>query len=1000
MILGKALRLGLFAVLFCGAYFSYLAQSRATDLQGTWVGTYSCPDGEAVFTLTLGPGEYDGRQYSGSLRFSARPGTDGVPDGAYNVIASYDRRNNGVDIVPSGWIERPEPRYEYGAIRSQVSEDGRTITGNPTVWGCEDFVAERQQIASDETSVAALIDHGFSGLWRGEYDCGADTAGLDLAFRHDVISGELRVTWTFYPLATTSQLLHGSYEARVEPLEGVAAARFVPIRWIEQPRGYQSVAASAHIGEDGRMVGQIEFEGCGSLHAARITEGPAVAEFSDADLAFVESLPGRWRGRFSCGGDLYAAQLEVPEFQSDIAEGEFEYSAFAGGTRNVARMSLALRIDPRAGGVEAEMTQLLSYTQGRDPYGPVVIAVDALPSALNITLDTPHCEQVALVRHEPSEPVTVLPVPATPNQSTVFFADANDSARLYRARTPVACAALAEWVALLSEDDAVATGQGMWGSEWGVWPAMFVDDRFTPFFGVAHDRLAGRPDIARMLRSECRQIGSQFELPGPVFLAAFVEDPEVFGSEAHSFLLAIEDAVAADLAKNNLVEAIAAVAATEAGLATLGDLSDEAELSLTPLPHADRAEVGTLIDTRRRDIQRALDDAFLARLADPDELMDLAALIRAEALLNSRDRDERSANRQLITDRLDPIVVASIRDPSSGLRLEALGPFLEEQRQRFASFAEYQNVSDALAAVQAMIESDLSDRVAELDEQIAAVTDLATLQVHYGEISRLAEDPHLASGVRPLWSSFDAQARYLLSEAVADLPLSAPVPEALVSGGRLEGLHQNHLITAFLRGDRLTPYREPRHETLLYLQGLAAEFRLYCPAAMPPGLATAIAGQFFDLGLLAGNRDALAAEGLRAIADGLVALADPGALMLQAIQLEEIRTSAAADTQTLLTAFPCTGTELRTLFENVRTYVDDPTAGISGSDLRLTDVCLSAIGSDNQARAYCDCAAPEIEQTGSSDLLAYLRADPHSRFHQIRILNRGLAQRLQSCHAF
>ncbi|MEM7668647.1 MAG: hypothetical protein AAF317_05770, partial [Pseudomonadota bacterium] len=264
-----------------------------------------------------------------------------------------------------------------------------------------------------------------------------------------------------------------------------------------------------------------------------------------------------------------------------------------------------------------------------------------------------------------------------------------------------------------------------------------------------------------------------------------------------------------------------------------------------------------------------------------------------------------------------------------------------------------------------------------------------------------SQDPSSRQFANRVWADYDSRARDLLDEAVSGLePSATDDGAAATSGGALAGLHRNELITAFLSGDKETAYKARRDPTLIYVAELSGVFRTYCPAALPPGLSTLIAAQFTNLQALTGSRDEVAREGLKAIAEGLKVLADPGPAMRDAMRRDEIINSATADAQILLNTYPCTGGELRDMFANIADWIKDPALGIPKEQLKLGDVCLAAVGNGivmRETRDYCGCATQRIQSSRRAGLEQYLRASPQTHWRQINILDRNLNQQLQSC---
>jgi hypothetical protein len=238
-----------------------------------------------------------------------------------------------------------------------------------------------------------------------------------------------------------------------------------------------------------------------------------------------------------------------------------------------------------------------------------------------------------------------------------------------------------------------------------------------------------------------------------------------------------------------------------------------------------------------------------------------------------------------------------------------------------------------------------------------------------------------------------------VAEAAADLPAAQP-PSPAEAAAAPEGVNERALVAALLAGDPAAAYRVDRDRALIYLQRMTAVFREFCPAALPPDLQTRIAAQFMDMDALAGGRDAMAAAGLQAIAQGLAALADPGAAMGRAMRVDQIHLAADADAQILLNRYRCTGAELRGFFRNARAYVVAPAQGVPAEALRMADTCRAAFPDRATMRdtaAYCDCAGAILDRALNDDAKRYLRAEPPSRWRALDLFARTAEREMRSC---
>ncbi|MEM6496658.1 MAG: hypothetical protein AAF709_08030, partial [Pseudomonadota bacterium] len=748
------------------------------------------------------------------------------------------------------------------------------------------------------------------------------------------------------------------------------------------------------------LTGEIDFNGCDGLVAQKI--GDSVGSSASIDTAFLDRFAARWLGEFSCGDTRFSSELQLPKFASEDATGSLLYKK-RDQFDTTTNQKIGFVLDGAEGQIGVRVVQRLSYKLNQQTYAPQSILMDADADRLTVLLDEPSCSPIVLRRDNPTDPVAILPVPASPSQATLFAPDIRDDGRVHLASTQAACDALNGWRAQITDADARLERAGSHVAGWGAWPTLFTDSNFEPFFGISYSRIAGTPDIAqltrRLTKRDCRQLGLQIDLEIKVLQAAFGAKGTVFGSDFHAFQLAIADVEGDAELLQQLVAEIADVSSDATGLAELAGIDTQLQ-SLENLSEADEVEIAGLITQRRDEVKTVMDDAFLDMIAARSTLA-LADALRAEEIAVVRGDPDRDRISALIRDRVASLVDAEIIVPSQSLSGSELLDFTDRQRTRFKPLLRYTLVSESIAMLQNRIANETEDRVAAVVQRIDAAAVIADLRSSYKAVSTFTRDPRVAQYSQQLWSAYDQKAQTLLKAAISELPpRNNNRTERAKCGGPLAGLHKNADITAFLRGDRLSAYQAPRRSTLIYVAELAAEFRTYCPAALPPGISTLIAGKFINLNALTGDRDALAAEGWRLIAEGLQVLANPGPAMAEAINRDELRASAAADAQILLDRLRCTGPELRQMFSNIADWVKDPAIGIAQDEKNLFDICLDAVGNGlimRETREYCSCASDRILRSAQQGFDRYLRASPQSHWRQITFLDRRLNQSLQMC---
>jgi hypothetical protein len=966
------------------------AFAAAYGLNGDWRGAYVCPDGAADVSLTLwtsyGDGAYDGR-----LRVALRDGPDAGASGEWTVSAAFSERGRSVGLTPTGAVS--EPRTGYGMtqmLEATLSDDGARIDGGTFYrHGCTDFALARVPVpeptdAAPEAEAGARA--GFWGEWSGAYACGGVETALDLGFSVNPVTGQLGARWR-YRGGEGRRAFSGEIAHRVVPGPAGAAALY-PVRWIEQPRGHVALPASLRVAPDGRRM-QGEVEGCGRLSVARVGGPPAPPDaaallLSDAARTGLAAMEGAWEGDALCDGATVLARLDLSGLDGGSPEGMFQYVA-AGGIDTVTKLRLALT--PGAdGGLTADVAERLSYKMHGPVHAPVAIAPG--DNAVALRFADAACAPASLARALAPAPLAILREADAP-PGTVFTASA-DGGALSPAPPAQACEALGAWVAALAPEDSVVERAGRRVLDWAGWPALFADARFEPVFGARYATLAGTPAAGRHLVAlvdrNCRdpRVTGARDLT-KVLTAAFGLDRSIdFGTDHHAFRSAALRAAAAAGALPEMLAAVEAIPLDRAGGPALAALRMTFAPRLVALAPPDRRTVEEALEVRGAAVARAVEDDRLARLASGDTRATLALMLEAEAALAGRAPAEIAEWRA----RLAPHVAA--------LASGALGPEAsEETRGRFAPLAVYLSVADRLAALDRGDAAAAAGRLAALVERIGAATSVAALRAPLGEALALQKEDEGAAA-RAL-AAIDRRAQTLVTEVAARLPEPPPAPQPL--GAAPPGVKEAALVGALLSGDRETAYRADRGRGLVYLQRMTAVFREYCPAALPSDIQTVFAAQRMNLDALAAGGDAMAAEGLRMMAETIVDIYS-GQVVRDAIRTEEIFLAADGDAQILLATFGCPSGATQTFFTNARDWVAKPAEGVAAARLRMADMCMAAVDDGLRMRQtveYCACAGGVLDQALSAEAKKYLRDDPRSRYRDLPIIARHANARIQSC---
>lgn len=203
----------------------------------------------------------------------------------------------------------------------------------------------------------------------------------------------------------------------------------------------------------------------------------------------------------------------------------------------------------------------------------------------------------------------------------------------------------------------------------------------------------------------------------------------------------------------------------------------------------------------------------------------------------------------------------------------------------------------------------------------------------------------------------------------------ASTTPAIFSNGQLK---QGRLLLGLYEGNFDAVYKVPRRTSTAYIRNLVTYYKEACPAVLPSGMLTYVARQQMPDSILSGNRDQIAADGLRMLADTMLQMTqNPGQVVDQAVQMEELQTQAYGDAGVLGQEFGCPGDGLRKIFDNTYAFLRNPTSGVSAEKISLYDSCVQSdtyVYSD-KAR-YCKCTAPILERNLSANFELYVKADP------------------------
>ena len=115
-------------------------------LSGTWIGTYSCPQGITRLNLQI-TAKNSGR-VDAILNFSAHPDNPTVPSGSFTMTGTYQASNDA--NVPGSlylkavkWLKQP-PGYTAADLQGNVFISDKKISGTVIGPGCSTFTVIKQ----------------------------------------------------------------------------------------------------------------------------------------------------------------------------------------------------------------------------------------------------------------------------------------------------------------------------------------------------------------------------------------------------------------------------------------------------------------------------------------------------------------------------------------------------------------------------------------------------------------------------------------------------------------------------------------------------------------------------------------------------------------------------------------------------------------------------------------------------------------------------------------
>jgi hypothetical protein len=128
-------RLALLALLLGGS------AAGAQQVSATWVGHYTCPQGNTAVNLTVI--EAKGGRVDAWFHFQAPPDNPSVPTGCYTMTGTYDAARRQLRLEPRAWLHKP-PGYIMVALDGEVSTDGEALVGEIDHPACGAFATTRR----------------------------------------------------------------------------------------------------------------------------------------------------------------------------------------------------------------------------------------------------------------------------------------------------------------------------------------------------------------------------------------------------------------------------------------------------------------------------------------------------------------------------------------------------------------------------------------------------------------------------------------------------------------------------------------------------------------------------------------------------------------------------------------------------------------------------------------------------------------------------------------
>ena len=126
--------------------------SKAADIEGTWSGSYVCPQGPTAVRLFLkssGPQTVEGR-----YEFFNLPGQSNSAAGSFAVVGTVNFGQ--LTLKPGSWIVKPA-NYMSLNVSAAVFNNPDRLIGNITEKGCGRFEVVRTSLSAGSTGAAAVI---------------------------------------------------------------------------------------------------------------------------------------------------------------------------------------------------------------------------------------------------------------------------------------------------------------------------------------------------------------------------------------------------------------------------------------------------------------------------------------------------------------------------------------------------------------------------------------------------------------------------------------------------------------------------------------------------------------------------------------------------------------------------------------------------------------------------------------------------------------------------